>query len=132
MEEEFYATVKLITGEEVVAKVCYLPDEDKLLMENPLQVELAKQRKGQLEVTGFSFKEWVSATFDQMFVIKRDHVITMSEVDGQIQEFYEKTIQRLENGKNLTGRGNKLPRGSGYLGSVKEMKKSLEDLFNRS
>ena len=132
MEEEFYATVKLITGEEVVAKVCYLPDEDKVLMENPLQVELAKQRKGQLEVTGFSFKEWVSATFDQMFIIKRDHIVTMSEVDGQIQEFYEKTIQRLESGKNLTGRGNKLPRGSGYLGSVKEMKKSLEDLFNRS
>ena len=132
MDEEFYATIKLLTGEEIVAKVCYLEDEDKVLLENPLQVELAKQRKGQLEVSGFSFKEWVSATFDTMFILKRDHIITMTEVDGQIQEFYEKTLQRLENGKSLTGRANKLPRGSGYLGSVKEMKKTLEDLFNRS
>ena len=132
MDEEFLATLKLITGEEIVSKVCYLEDEDKVLLENPLQVELAKQRKGQLEVSGFSFKEWVSATFDTMFIVRRDHIITMTEVDGQIQEFYEKTLKRLENGKSLTGRANKLPRGSGYLGSVKEMKKTLEDLFNRS
>jgi hypothetical protein len=38
----------------------------------------------------------------------------------------------MENGKTLTGRGGKLPRGSGYLGSVKDMKKSLEDIFNKS
>ena len=35
MEDEFYATVKLTTGEEVVAKVVYLADEDKVLLENP-------------------------------------------------------------------------------------------------
>ena len=100
MEEDFLATLKLMTGEEiVVSKVCYLEDEDKVLLENPLQVESAKQRKGQLEVSGFSFKEWISATFDNMFIIKRDHIMTMTEVDGQIQEFYEKTIQRLEKRK---------------------------------
>ena len=132
MDEEFLATVKLITGEEIVAKVCYLEDDDKVLLENPLQVEIAKQRKGQLEVSGFSFKEWVSATFDNMFILNRHHIITMTEVDGQIQEFYEKTLQRLENGKSLTGRGHKLPKSSGYLGSVKDMKKSLEDIFNKS
>ena len=44
MEEEFYATVKLLSGEELVAKVCYLPDEDKVILEKPLMVENAKQR----------------------------------------------------------------------------------------
>jgi|TARA_B100000085_G_scaffold242059_1_gene233234 hypothetical protein len=132
MDEEFYATVKLITGEEIVSKVCYLEDEDKVLLENPLQVETARQRRGQLEVSGFSFKEWISASFDNMFIIKRDHIMTMTEVDGQIVEFYEKTLQRLESGKSLTGRANKLPRGSGYLGSVQDMKKTLENIFNKS
>ena len=132
MGEEFYATIKLTTGEEIVAKVCYLEDEDKVLLENPLQVLSAKQRRGQLEVSGFSFSEWICASFDNMFIINRDHILTMSEIDSQIQEFYEKFLQRLENGKSLTGRAGKLPRGSGYLGSVKEMKKSLEDIFNKS
>jgi len=132
MEEEFYATIKLVSGEEVVAKVCYLPEEEKLVLDRPLEVENAKQKKGQVEVTGFALKEWVSATFDNMFIINKQHIITMVEIEGDIVEFYEKTLNRLESGKSLAGRGNKLPRGSGYLGSVKEMKKSLEDIFNKS
>ena len=132
MEEEFYATLKLVSGEEIVSKVCYLPDEDKILLDKPLQVEQAKQKKGHLEVTGFTFKEWVSATFEDMFIIRRDHVLTMIEIDETIQEFYEKTVRRLESGRQLTGKGNKLPRASGYLGSIQETKKSLEDIFNKS
>ena len=132
MEEEFYATIKLVSGEELVSKVCYLSEEDKIMLERPLVVENSKQKKGQLEVTGFALKEWISATFDNMFVINRNHVLTMVEIEGEIVDFYEKTLLRMETGKSLAGRGNKIPRGSGYLGSVKEMKKSLEDLFNKS
>jgi len=132
MEEEFYATIKLLSGEELVAKVCYLPDEDKVILDRPLVVETARQRKGQMEISGFALKEWISATFDTMFVIKRDHVMTMVEVEGELVEFYEKTLTKLESGKSLAGRGNKLPRGSGYLGSVKEMKKSLEEIYKKS
>ncbi len=120
LEEEFYATIKLVSGEELVSKVCYLTEEDKIMLEKPLIVENSKQRKGQLEVAGFALKEWISATFDNMFVIKKDHVLTMVEIKGEIVDFYEKTLLRMENGKSLAGRGNKLPRDSGYLGSVKE------------
>ena len=132
MEEEFYATIKLVSGEEVVAKVCYLPDEDKVMLDRPLAVEIAKQKKGQLEVTGFSLKEWISATFDDMFIIKRDHILTMTELDETIEEFYIKTLKKLESAKTLVGRGSKLPRRSGYLGSIKEVKKSLEDIYKKS
>ena len=132
MGEEFFATVKLITGEEIVSKVVYLEDEDKVMLENPLQVDSAKQRKGALEISGFSFREWVCATFDKMFIINRDHIITVSEVEGPIVDFYKETLLRMENGKSLNGKGGKLPRGSGYLGSVTDMKKSLENIFNKS
>jgi len=132
MEEEFYATLKLVSGEEVVAKVCYLPDEDKIMLDRPLMVENAKQKKGHLEVTGFALKEWINATFDTMFIINKDHVLTMTEIENEIVDFYEKTINRLENGKSLAGKGDKLPRRAGYLGSIKEVKKSLEDIYKRS
>ena len=132
MGEEFIATVKLITGEEIVSKVVYLEDEDKVLLENPLQVDAAKQRKGALEISGFAFKEWVCATFDKMFIINRNHIITVSEIEGPIVDFYKETLLRMENGKALNSKGGKLPRGSGYLGSVKDMKKSLENIFNKS
>ena len=132
MGEEFIATVKLITGEEIVSKVVYLEDEDKVMLENPLQVDSAKQRKGALEISGFSFREWVCATFDKMFILNRDHIITISEIEGPIVDFYKETLLRMENGKSLNGKGGKLPRGSGYLGAVTDMKKSLENIFNKS
>ena len=132
MGEEFFATLKLVTGEEIVSKVVYLEDEDKVMLENPLQVDSAKQRKGALEISGFSFREWVCATFDKMFIVNRNHIITISEIEGPIVDFYKETLLRMENGKSLTGKGNKLPRGSGYLGSVTDMKKSLENIFNKS
>ena len=132
MGEEFFATVKLITGEEIVSKVVYLEDEDKVMLENPLQVDSAKQRKGALEISGFSFREWVCATFDKMFILNRNHIITISEIEGPIVDFYKETLLRMENGKSLNGKGGKLPRGSGYLGSVTDMKKSLENIFNKS
>ena len=62
---------------------------------------MQKQRKGALEISGFSFREWVSATFDKMFIINRDHIITVSEIEGPIVDFYKETLLRMENGKSL-------------------------------
>ena len=89
-DEEFYSTIKIVTGEEIVAKVIYLEDEDKVMLEDPLLVEVQRQRKGALEIAGFAFKEWMSATFEDMFVMNREHIVTMSEIDPTIKEFYIK------------------------------------------
>ena len=35
-EEEFLATIKLVSGEEVISMVLYLEDEDKVLLSNPV------------------------------------------------------------------------------------------------
>ncbi len=131
-EEEFYASVKLISGEEVLAQVCYLPDDDKVVMNRPLQVEVARQKKGNVEIAGFALREWVMATFDEMFIVNKTHILTMTELDPTIKTFYEQTLSRIENAKNLTKLGNKLPRKSGYLGSIQDKKRSLEDIFKKS
>tara|TARA_B100000927_G_scaffold186961_1_gene150576 strand:+ start:2385 stop:2786 length:402 start_codon:yes stop_codon:yes gene_type:complete len=131
-DEEFYSTIKIVTGEEVVAKVIYLEEEDKVLLENPLVVEVAKTRKGLLEISGFHFKEWISATFEDLYVLKREHIVTMSELDASVQDFYEKSLERMRNSKTLANTADKLPRKSGYIGSVTKMKKSLEDIFKKS
>ena len=131
-EEEFYSTIKIVTGEEIVAKVIYLEDEDKVMLEDPLVVEMQRSRKGALEISGFAFREWLSATFDDMFVLNREHIVTMSEIDPTIKEFYEKTLERMKSGKQLANTADKLPRKSGYIGSVSKFKKSLEDIFKKS
>ena len=131
-DEEFYSTIKIVTGEEIVAKVIYLEDEDKVMLEDPLVVEMQRSRKGLLEISGFVFHEWLSATFEDLYVLNREHIVTMSEIDPSIRDFYEKTLDRMKNTKQLANTADKLPRKSGYVGSVSKFKKSLEDIFKKS
>jgi len=131
MEEEFYATIKLLTGEELISKVCYCTDEDVLILEKPLLVEPALQKKGAMEVNGFSLREWIIASFDQMFVLEKKNVLTMTEVEDRIINFYNLTIKKITEG-NISKPSDKLSRKSGYLGSIEQKKKSLEDIFKKS
>jgi len=131
-EQEFLATLKLVSGEEVIAMVLYLEDENKVLLGNPFSVESSRQRKGQLEITGFAFKEWVMASFDDMYIIDRDHIITITEVKGPIEEFYKKNLEKIESHKKLLSKPDKLPRKSGYLGSINDTKNTLENIYKKS
>tara|TARA_Y100001970_G_scaffold256368_1_gene334031 strand:+ start:1800 stop:2219 length:420 start_codon:yes stop_codon:yes gene_type:complete len=130
-EEEFIGTVKLISSEEIISTVCYLPDEDKVLLQSPLQVESARTRKGNLEIAGFALKEWIAASFDDMYIINRNHILTVTETDDTIKKFYKQTLQRIASGKGAQ-HGQKLSRSSGYLGSIKETKRNLEDIYKKS
>ena len=136
MEDEFLATIKLITGEEIVSKVSYMPDDDSLVLENPMQVTYVDQQKRTARVTGFALTEWIHSTFDHMFVLPKHNIVTMTEVeDERIEKFYDESVKKYINQLTIFKESfetQKFSRKMGNLGSIKETKKSLEDLFNRS
>ena len=70
MEEEFYSSIKLRSGEEILAKVSYLKEEDSLLIEKPLLVEQHHGKKNGKAVSGFILKERMKATYEEMFIIR--------------------------------------------------------------
>ena len=136
MEEDFLATIKLVTGEEIISKVSYMPDEDSLVLENPLEVSYVDQQKKNIRTSGFMLTEWIHSTFDHMFVLPKQHVITMTEVeDTRIEKYYNDNVQRCITQLDTfreTVEPKKFSRKMGNLGSVTQTKKFLEDLFNKS
>lgn len=130
MEEEFYSTIKLSSGEEIIAKVCFLKEENSLLVANPMLVERTNQKRKGKTVSGFVLKEWINSTYDDMFVIKMDQVITMSELDKSIEEFYINILDNDYLGPNI--KLEKFSKRMGYLGTVKEMKNLLEKIYKSS
>ena len=44
MEEEFFSTIKLISGEEIVAKVSYIEEDQVLFLFKPMKVETVNKR----------------------------------------------------------------------------------------
>ncbi len=135
-EEDFVATIKIITGEEIISKVSYMPDDDSLVLENPMSVVHFDQQKKNIRVNGFALTEWIHSTFDNMFVLPKQHVITMTEIeDKNIQRFYDEAVKRhiveLTSFKN-TAAPQEFTRQMGNLGSVNKTKQFLEDLYKRS
>jgi hypothetical protein len=63
MEEEFYATIKLTSGEEIVAKVSYDPNDDVIVVLEPRLVEKVEERKNNLIYEGIVFDDWINATY---------------------------------------------------------------------
>ena len=131
MEEEFYASIKLMSGEEIVAKVSYDNDEDVLIIENPRLVNVIEMKKGASNMKGFTFDAWMAATYDEMFIIKKDHILTITELDTKIQRFYKRFLQK-ENGDVEESTRVDIKQQKGYMSTVKESRKYLEDLYNRS
>ena len=95
--------VRLTTGEELIAKVCYMNEEDTLLVENPMVVEKINQKRGNQAIEGFHLREWMTATYDNMFVIKMNQVVTITELDKKIEVFY---MKHLQNDKTIPGPNN--------------------------
>ena len=136
MEEDFIATIKLTTGEELISKVTYMPDDDSLVLEHPMEVTKVDDTRKNIRVAGFALSEWIHSTFDHMFILPKKHVLTMTEVeDPNIKNFYTVSVQRQE--IELTqfkeaANPQQFTRDMGNLGSVNKTKQALEDLYKRS
>ena len=135
-EEDFIATIKLTTGEELISKVSYMPEDDSLVLENPMQVVSIDQQRKNIRIAGFALTEWIHSTFDHMFVLPKQHVLTMTEIeDDKIQNFYNITVAKHVVELNTfkeSQQSMEFTRDMGKLGSVQNTKQSLEDLYKRS
>ena len=129
IEDDFYATVKFKSGEEIFAKVAATEEEDRtmLLVSNPIVVQEIKSRSGSV---GYKIEPWLKTTTDDMFVIKLEDVLTMSESsDIEMIMMYQDYIR--SSNKDGNNQSN-ISRNMGYLGNVNDTKELLEKIFNKS
>jgi|TARA_Y100000004_G_scaffold186057_1_gene237056 hypothetical protein len=135
MEEEFFSTIKLISGEEIVAKVSYVEEDNCLFLFKPMKVETVKQKKLGQTVDGFVLHEWIHSTYDDSFIIPMDKILTMTELDKRVERYYLTMIDDIpEDDDEEPGRvtPDKLSTRMGYLGSISETKKTLEKIYKIS
>lgn len=128
IEEDFYATIKLKTGEEVFAKVAASEEEDRtlLIVSNPIIISELKYKNG---MSAYKLEPWLKTTKEDMFIINLEDVITMSEsYDVEMIMMYQSYIRHSQN----KGNTSKLNRKMGYISNVNDAKDILEKLFKKS
>ena len=128
IEEDFYATVKLKTGEEIFCKVAATEEEDRtlLLVTNPIIVTEIKGRSG---AVGYKLEPWLKTTTEDMFIINIEDILTMSESsDIEMIMMYQNYIRQ----STKDGNQSKINRRMGYLANVNDAKEILEKLYKNS
>ena len=130
IEDDFYATIKLKSGEEIFAKVAASEEEDRtlLIVTNPINLIEIKSRSG--EISGYKIEPWLKTTTEDMFVINLEDVLTMSESsDIEIILMYQDYVRQ-----SLGTKGNesKINRRMGYIANINDAKEILEKIFKSS
>ena len=125
IEDDFYATIKLKSGEEVFAKVAASEEEDRtmLIIHSPVTVIEIKNKGG---LVGYKVEPWLKTTRDDMFIINMDSVMTLSESsDMEMIMMYQHYLRDA----HRTEHEHKLNRRMGYISNVKDAKENLEKMF---
>jgi len=129
MNEEFYATIKLISGEEIFAQVTPCEEEDRtlLILDTPVIFESIMIKH--MGVSAMKVEPWISMGDDSMILINMDKVITITEVkDEQILCIYNKYLRDKDRDSNQT----KINENMGFLASIADARVSLEKLYKSS
>lgn len=129
MNEEFYAVIKLISGEEIFSKVCTFDENNEImiLLDNPIRIETIFVPK--IGSTVAKVNPWIKLSEDEMFLISLDKIITITESkDTELIKIHNKYLKE----KNKTTNCSKVTPNMGYINSVSEARESLERIFKSS
>ena len=124
----FYAIVKLVSGEELLSKVGSFLENDEVLvvLDHPIIVELLMNTRMKSPVV--KVQPWIQLSTQTTYVINRDKILTMTEIkEPNLIEIHEKYVS----GLNSTSKHSKISPEMGYVSSVKEARRTLEEIYQR-
>jgi hypothetical protein len=131
MGEEFYCSLKLVSGEEIFSLI--MVDENDgdpiVVLQNPVIMKVQQTSSGMI----LKIKPWMEIPDDDFYIIKLDKIITMTEVNDEMTiQFYNRYIND-ESVSTINNNGEvKLTNKMGYISSVEDARKNLEKIFKDS
>jgi hypothetical protein len=131
MEEEFYCVLKLVSSEEILSLISIDENDGDpiIILQNPVVMKAVTSSS---DLSYVKIKPWMEISDDDIFFIKLDKVITMTETtDRKLIDLYEYYIN--DNSIEVYKPHGQVSLDSemGYIDSVKDARKKLEDLFKK-
>ena len=135
MGEEFYAVIKLVSGEEIMSLVM-TDDNDGdpiVILQNPITMKTIQNK----DTFYIKVKPWIEMSDEDFFIVKLDKIITITETkDKKIIEIYNNYIMgsneyEIDPTGEMSGKV-KPSQKMGYLSSVKDARDTLEKIFNNT
>tara|TARA_X000000368_G_scaffold21560_1_gene16772 strand:+ start:67 stop:507 length:441 start_codon:yes stop_codon:yes gene_type:complete len=137
MDNEFYASIKLVSGEELFSVVSVEEDTENplIMLQNPVTMKIVSTPEGSI----VKVKTWMNIPGDDPIVIRWDKVITVTEVkDSSVITIYNNYLEDERYDINQIGEVNKTHRNDvkskltnkmGYISTVDDARKYLEGVY---
>ena len=130
MGDEFYASIKLVTGEEIFALISVDNNDDDavIVMQNPVTMKMMNTPNGSM----IKVKPLMEIPGDDFYLIKYDKIITMTEIkDKMVISIYNNYIEEEDPNATNFFKDNqiKVTKKMGYISSVEDARNSLEKIF---
>jgi len=126
--DEFYASIKLVSGEEILAMVIVdNTDKEKpeeIVIDNPVICKEIRAIGTNIPM-GYKFEPWMKLTDDETYVLPMSKVITISQISSsEIVETYREVVNHGfgDNHPDLT-------KEMGYVSTVDKARELLEKLY---
>ena len=129
IEDDFYATIKLSSGEEIYAKVAASEEEGRtmLIVHNPITII---EIKAKWNLVGYKVEPWLKTTREDMFMINLDKVITLSEsYDPEMIHMYQNFLR---DSQRDPFNQPKMSRRMGYIATEDDARNFLEKIFTEN
>tara|TARA_R100000388_G_scaffold14626_1_gene11850 strand:- start:281 stop:685 length:405 start_codon:yes stop_codon:yes gene_type:complete len=128
MGEEFYAILKLVSGEEIFSLILVDDEHDAdtvIVLQNPVIMWTVANPNG----TFIKVKPWMELPNEDIFIIRLDKVITMTESnDKKLINVYNHYLN--EDDPVYKENGLMKPNSQmGYISSVEDARRNLEKTF---
>ena len=137
MDNEFYATIKLVSGEELFSLVSVEENTDNplIMLQNPVTMKMVSTPEGSI----VKVKTWMNIPGEDPIVIRWDKVITVTEIkESSVITIYNNYLEDERYDINQIGEinrphrndvKNKLTQKMGYISTVEDARKYLEDIY---
>ena len=135
MNESFYASLKLVTSEELLSEV--MPSEENgtefFLLSNPIIVtenQHVDVEKG-VVLSGMIPRKWMLYSNQDLIILYKQHVVSISELDKFGADFYQKALIAAKCSSPIK-RKIETKNHSGFLGKIDQLRKKLQQDYDQS
>ena len=139
-DEEFFGILKLVSGEEIIGRIIVTDENGTTLafIQDPALVhsyDTAAQAKPAVAVR---LKRWMVFSDEDFYIVAEDKILTVAPLSTEATIMYQFFVkQELGPAKkkvnpmtpDVVSEPSELNYKQGYIGTVEEARKKLEDLF---
>ena len=134
-DEQFFGTIKLITGEEVLGEILVSEDpdtkQDLIFIQNPAKtkiVELDAEEEQQRVAMGFI--RWMNFSDEDFYVVDEKSIVSIAPMSKEAVMMYKRWVRKEIKEEDESETEVPMNKSMGLVHTVDEARSFLEKIFN--